>query len=134
LYGVKLAGVIMNTIAYFEIQSSNPEREVDFYRTVFGWKITKDDSIPIRYYRIETDGIQGALLERSADVAPGSGTNAFTCSIEVANFDEAAKKILSNGGVIAVPKMAIPGRCWEGYFLDPDQNVFGVFEVDEDAK
>jgi predicted enzyme related to lactoylglutathione lyase len=124
----------MNSIAYFEIQSSNLERETNFYRTVFGWKITKDDSMPIKYYRIETDGIQGALLERPADVVPMSGTNAFTCSIEVVNFDETEKIILSNGGIVAVPKMAIPGRCWEGYFLDPDQNVFGIFEVNENAK
>jgi predicted enzyme related to lactoylglutathione lyase len=89
----------MNTIAYFEIQSSNPEREASFYRTVFGWKISKDVSMPIEYYRIETDDIQGALLERPADVVPMSGTNAFTCSIEVANFDETAKIILANGGI-----------------------------------
>jgi predicted enzyme related to lactoylglutathione lyase len=124
----------MNTIAYFEIQSSNLEQAANFYRTVFGWKITKDDSMPVKYYRIETGGIQGALLERPADVVPMSGTNAFTCSIEVANFDETAKIISANGGIVAVPKMAIPGRCWEAYFLDPDQNVFGVFEVNENAK
>jgi predicted enzyme related to lactoylglutathione lyase len=124
----------MNTIAYFEIQSSKLERETNFYRTIFRWKIIKDDSMPINYYRIETDGIQGALLERPADVVPMSGTNAFTCSIEVENFDETAKKILDNGGIVAVPKMAIPGRCWQGYFLDPDQNVFGIFEVNEGAK
>jgi predicted enzyme related to lactoylglutathione lyase len=124
----------MNTIGYFEIQSSNLEREINFYRIVFGWKITKDETIPIRYYKIETGGIQGALLERPADVVPMSGTNAFICSIEVENFGETAKTILANGGTVAVPKMAIPGRCWEGYFLDTDQNVFGIFEVNENAK
>jgi predicted enzyme related to lactoylglutathione lyase len=124
----------MNVIAYFEIQSSCLEREVKFYQNVFGWKITKDDSMPIEYYRIETDGIQGALLERPADVAPMSGTNAFTCSIEVENFDETAKTILANGGIVALPKFAIPGKCWQGYFLDTDQNVFGIFEVNENAK
>jgi predicted enzyme related to lactoylglutathione lyase len=124
----------MNTIAYFEIQSSNPERETNFYRTVFGWKISKDVSMPIEYYRIETDDIQGALLERPADIVPMSGTNAFTCSIEVANFDETAKVILANGGAVAVPKMATAGRCWQSYFLDPDQNVFGIFEANENAK
>jgi predicted enzyme related to lactoylglutathione lyase len=124
----------MNVIAYFEIQSSCLEREVTFYQNVFGWNISKDDSMPIQYYRIETDGIQGALLERPADVVPMSGTNAFTCSIEVEDFDKTAKKILANGGIVAVPKMAIPGRCWQGYFLDTDQNVFGIFEVNENAK
>jgi predicted enzyme related to lactoylglutathione lyase len=124
----------MNTIAYFEIQSSNLERDVNFYRAVFGWNITKDDVMPIEYYRIAADGMQGALLERPVDVVPMSGTNAFTCSIEVVNFDETAKIILANGGVVAVPKMAVPGRCWQGYFLDPDQNVFGIFEANEAAQ
>jgi predicted enzyme related to lactoylglutathione lyase len=124
---------IMNTVTYFEIQSPCLEREANFYRNVFGWDILKDDSMPIPYYRIETGGIRGALLERPADVAPMSGTNAFTCSIEVEDFDETAKTILDNGGSVALPKFAIPGRCWQGYFLDPGQNVFGVFEVNERA-
>ncbi|MDR1250647.1 MAG: VOC family protein [Treponema sp.] len=119
----------MNSIVYFEIQSSCLEREANFYRNVFGWNITKDEAVSIPYYRIETDGIRGALMERPAAVVPMSGTNAFTCSIEVAHFDETAGIILANGGKIALPKFAIPGKCWEGYFLDPDQNVFGIFEV-----
>ncbi|GHV74117.1 glyoxalase [Spirochaetia bacterium] len=123
----------MNSIVYFEIQSSDTEREANFYRSVFGWSITKDPSMPISYYRIETDGIQGAILERPAPVTPMSGTNAFTCSIEVASFDKTAGLILSNGGQVALPKFAVPGRCWQGYFIDADQNVFGIFEVDETA-
>jgi predicted enzyme related to lactoylglutathione lyase len=123
----------MNTVVYFEIQSSNPEREVRFYQTVFKWKITKDPAMPIAYYRIETEGIQGALLERPAPVTPMSGTNAFTCSLEVEDFDKTAECILSNGGGVALPKFAVPGRCWQGYFLDPDQNVFGIFQADETA-
>jgi predicted enzyme related to lactoylglutathione lyase len=121
----------MNSIVYFEIQSSNVEREANFYRSVFGWSITQDVSMPILYYRIETEGIQGAILERPAPVTPMSGTNAFTCSLEVTNFDKTAELILSNGGQVAMPKFAIPGKCWQGYFIDPDQNVFGIFEVNE---
>ena len=124
----------MNTVAYFEIQSSCLERAVAFYKKVFGWKIEKDDSMPIAYYRIETGGISGALLERPAPVVPMSGTNAFTCSIEVATFDKTADTILANGGIVALPKFAVPGKCWQGYFLDPGQNVFGIFQVDENAK
>jgi predicted enzyme related to lactoylglutathione lyase len=75
------------------------------------------------------------LLKRPAKVpAPESGTNAFVCSIQVENFDSTSELILSNGGKIALPKFAIPGRCWQGYFLDLDNNTFGLFEVDENAK
>ncbi|ENW84083.1 hypothetical protein F908_00988 [Acinetobacter sp. NIPH 284] len=31
-------------------------------------------------------------------------------------------------------KFAIPNRCWQGYFLDLDKNVFGICEIDENAK
>jgi predicted enzyme related to lactoylglutathione lyase len=124
----------MNSPVYFEIQSSNLERDAQFYRKIFGWKIAKDAAMPIGYYRIETDGIAGALLERPVPVAPMSGTNAFTCSMEVADFDKTAEAILANGGIVALPKFAIPGKCWQGYFLDPDQNVFGIFQADENAR
>jgi predicted enzyme related to lactoylglutathione lyase len=62
------------------------------------------------------------------------GTNAFCNSVQVENFDKTSEHILANGGQIAMPKFAIPGRCWQGNFLDADNNTFDIFEVDGDAK
>ncbi|MCE1164654.1 MAG: VOC family protein [Bacteroidetes bacterium] len=125
----------MNTIAYFEIQSSNPEREVMFYEKLFGWKFEKVEGIPIEYYRITTKTINGGLLKRPAAVPPAEhGTNAYTCSVEVDNFDRVSELIIKNGGTIAMPKFAIPGTCWQGYFIDPDYNTFGIIEIDKNAK
>jgi hypothetical protein len=28
---------------------------------------------------------------------------------------------------ISLPKFAVPGKCWQGYFQDPERNTFGVF-------
>jgi len=124
----------MNTVGYFEIQSSNPPREMAFYKAIFGWIFVKEEFVLNEYYRIETNTIYGGLLKRPAALPPdGSGTNAFVCSVQVENFDRTADLIMQQGGQIAMPKFAISGRCWQGYFLDPDHNVFGVFEVDEQA-
>jgi len=125
----------MNTIGYFEIQSSDPKRDINFYQAVFGWKFIKEEYVPIEYYRIETNSINGGLLKRPANVPPPqSGTNAFVCSVQVDSFDKTSELILKNGGQVAMPKLAIPSRCWQGYFVDFDNNTFGVFEVDENAK
>jgi predicted enzyme related to lactoylglutathione lyase len=125
----------MNTISYFEIQSSEPEREIHFYNSVFGWTFIKETLTPIEYYRIETNSILGGLLKRPAPVPPqGSGTNAFVCSVRVDHFDKTQDNILLHGGQVALPKFAVPGRCWQGYFLDKDNNTFGIFEVDENAR
>ncbi|UIR56821.1 VOC family protein [Sphingobacterium sp. SRCM116780] len=123
-----------NTVVYFEIQASEPSKLVVFYQDIFGWKFTKDENLPIVYYRIETEGMMGGLLQRPAETPPTHcGTNAFTCSMEVDNFDQTAEKIIKNGGQVALPKFAIPGRCYQGYFIDTDHNVFGIFEVDDRA-
>jgi predicted enzyme related to lactoylglutathione lyase len=125
----------MNTVGYFEIQSSEPDRDIKFYKEVFGWEFIREEFVPIEYYRIETNGLKGGLLKRPAKAPPTeTGTNAYTCSIEVRNFDKTSESIQKNGGQVALPKFAIPGRCWQGYFIDPDHNVFGIFEVDTNAK
>jgi predicted enzyme related to lactoylglutathione lyase len=124
----------MNTIGYFEIQSSDPAREISFYQAVFGWHFIRETMVPIEYYRIETNSMNGGLLKRPANIPPQEhGTNAFVCSIQVASFDETDILILEHGGQVALAKFAIPGRCWQGYFTDHDNNTFGIFEVDENA-
>ncbi|AIM36313.1 VOC family protein [Sphingobacterium sp. SG20118] len=123
-----------NTVVYFEIQATEPEKLIEFYAQVFDWKFSKEENLPIVYYRIETAGMMGGLLQRPAAIPPTHcGTNAFTCSMEVENFDKIAALILKKGGQVALPKFAIPGRCYQGYFIDTDNNVFGIFEVDSQA-
>jgi len=102
----------MNTIGYFEIQSSDTKRDIRFYETVFGWKFIREEFVPIEYYKIETNSINGGLLKRPVKVPPTAiGTNAFVCSIQVDNFDNISDLILKNGGQVALPKFAIPNRC-----------------------
>lgn len=125
----------MNTIAYFEIQASDVGKAISFYKDAFGWEFVKDEELPIEYYRIEGGGINGGILKRPVATPPlGGGTNAFTCSMQVESFDRVAEIIMKNGGQVAMEKFALPGKCWQGYFLDVDNNVFGIFEVDENAK
>lgn len=120
----------MNTIGYFEIQANDTEKAVEFYTNVFGWNFTEEKGLPIKYWRIETSEISGGLLERPAKTPPTEcGTNAFTCSIEVADFDAVSSLILDNSGQIAMAKFEIPGKCWQGYFIDSDTNTFGIFQT-----
>lgn len=119
---------------YFEIQAGDCARAMRFYGDVFGWRFVKLDGLPIPYWRIETEGIHGGLLERSAATPPSEcGTNAYVCSMEVDDFDAAAARIEGAGGMVALPKFAVAGVCWQGYFVDPEGNTFGIFEADEKA-
>jgi uncharacterized protein len=125
----------MNEVAYFEIQAQDTVRSVNFYKNVFGWKFAKDEKLPIEYWRITAGSQTGGLPKRPAQApAERSGTNAFVCSVVVENHNGIADKILMAGGRVALEKFAIPGKCWQGYFIDPEGNAFGIFQVDLNAK
>src|SRR5262245_5321445 len=119
---------------YFEIQADDPTRALGFYKKVFGWRFEAVAGLPVEYWRIETSGARGGLLKRPAKTPPSEcGTNAFVCSFEVADFDAVAKTIEGASGIVALPKFAIPHVCWQGYFVDPEGNTFGMFQPDENA-
>lgn len=119
---------------FFEIQADDVNRAVGFYKSVFDWKFNKQPNLPIEYWDIDTGGSRGGLLQRPAKTPPPEhGTNAFVCSVEVENFDAIADKIMKGGGQVALDKFPVPGRCWQGYFIDTEGNTFGIFEVNEKA-
>jgi hypothetical protein len=125
----------MNAPSYFEIQADDTGRAVGFYRAIFGWTFTKAEGLPVEYWRIETEGPRGGLLKRPAKTPPlEHGTNAFVCSMEVVDFDATAAKIVGAGGLIALPKFAVPEVCWQGYFIDTEGNTFGIFQPDPAAR
>ena len=129
-----------NRVVHFEIQVDNPERAIKFYTDVFGW--TFEQWGEQKYWMLMTaekdskdPGINGGLLPRPCPApAPEQGTNAFVCTVQVDNFDAIAEKIMKAGGKVAMPKFALPGMAWQGYFLDTEGNTFGVHQADKNAK
>ena len=132
----------MNRVVHFEIQADDMDRAQAFYTDVFGWKFEKWEGGNMDYRMIMTAekdstelGINGGLLQRPAKApAPQQGTNAFVCTMEVADFDAIAEKIQAAGGEVALPKMAITGVAWQGYFIDTEGNTFGIHQPDENAR
>ncbi len=129
----------MNGIVHFEIQADDIERAIKFYNEVFGWEFPK---MMENYLGIITGPedskeprINGGLLKRPCPAPElGQGTNAYTCTIQVENFDETEKKIINAGGKVAMPKFALHRIAWQGYFIDTEGNVFGVHQEDKNAK
>lgn len=121
---------------YFEVQVGDAQRAATFYREVFGWEIVKaEEDLPVEYWRIHAPGLVGGMLQRPAPApAPGQGTNAFVCSFEVDDFDRVEERVRALGGLVAFPKFAVPGACWQGYFIDTEGNTFGAFQRDETAR
>jgi hypothetical protein len=130
----------MSRPVHFEIQVDDVERAKAFYAAAFGWEFqdwTAFSGSP--YWGIVTGpegspGINGGLLQRPAPApAEGSGTNGYVVTMQVDDYDAVERRILDAGGRVASPKSAMPGMAWQGYYLDPEGNTFGLHQADPSA-
>ena len=131
----------MSRVVHFEIQADDLERAKAFYAAVFGWTFEDYGRFTgSPYWGITTGpddqpGINGGLLQRPAPApAPEQGTNAYVGTIGVGDFDATERRILDAGGRVALPKMALTGMAWQGYYLDTEGNTFGIHQPDPDAR
>jgi len=120
-----------NRVVHFEIPSDNPEKAISFFQTVFGWSFQKFGTE--EYWLVNTGdenarGINGALMKKKDPRQPMVNT------ILVESIDDYVQKIESAGGKIVVTKMAVPDVGYIAYFMDPDNNIHGIWEEDESAK
>lgn len=130
----------MSRVVHFEIQANDVERAKSFYTAVFDWSfVDYSQYVGSTYWGIVTGpddqpGINGGLLPRPAPApAAGQGTNGFVCTVGVDDYDAAERRILDAGGQVALPKMALPGMAWQGYYLDTEGNTFGIHQPDPKA-
>lgn len=132
----------MSRVVHFELQADDLERAKAFYGAVFGWEFQDWSSAAggSPYWGIVTGpddqpGINGGLLQRPApSPGPGQGTNAYVCTMGVEDYDATEKRILDAGGQVALPKMALTGMAWQGYYLDTEGNTFGIHQPDPEAR
>lgn len=127
----------MARVCHFEIHAEQPERAIDFYQRLLGWKFDKWAG-PMPYWLIITGpdsepGINGGLVQRRG-VIDGTAVIAYVCTVNVTSVDETVEQATKLGGVVALPKMPIPGVGWLAYLKDTEGNIFGVMQADAAAQ
>ena len=127
----------MPRVVHFEIHAADPDRAVDFYKTLFGWAFQKWEG-PMDYWLVTTGpndqpGINGGLVRRQGEI-DGQAVIAYVCTVDVENLDASVQTALDNGGQVALPKMPIPGMGWLAYCKDTEGNIFGMMQGDPNAK
>ncbi len=124
--------MVDHTITHFEIPAKDVEKLRKFYAGLFGWKIEKMPG-PMEYWAIETvptdakgmpirPGVNGGMMKKqNPDHKPVN-------YIAVESVDDYSKKIEKLGGRIVAPKQEVPGIGWWALALDPEGNMFAIFQ------
>ena len=125
-------GKTMSRVIHFEIPATDPERALQFYQRVFGWKFDKWGG-PMEYWLVTTGtdgtpGINGGMLKKPGPVSVTTNT------ISVDSVDSAVAAVIKAGGKQVMPKSPIPGVGYFAYCEDTEGNMFGVMQADKNAK
>jgi predicted enzyme related to lactoylglutathione lyase len=126
----------MFTVVHFEIPADDVERAQKFYGELFGWKIEKfPGTTPMDYWEIATGAEKGAMgLLGGGMMKRQAPQQQITIYIDVPSVDAYVDKVTKLGGRVCFPKTAVPGMGYFAVCLDQENNGFGIWEVNPNAK
>jgi len=127
-----------NLVVHFEIHASEPQRLIDFYSALLGWRFQRWGEV--EYWMIDTGegsignvagtgghGINGGMNKRPGPgPEPGAPVSGCNIVIGVDDVDGLMARGVELGGLEALPAQDMQGIGRVGYLLDPDNNVFGM--------
>jgi len=131
-----IANPFSYNVSHFDVHADDLPRARRFYETVFEWKFNPwgpPDFFLIATGKEDDPGIHGALTKRRSHVE-GKPMFGYECTISVANVDETAAAIETNGGQVILPKTCINSVGWIIQFLDTEGNVVCAMQYDEKAE
>ena len=78
--------------------------------------------------KCEQGGLGGGMMQRQVP------QQQITIYIDVPSVDDYVDKVVKLGGKVCFPKMAVPGMGYFAVCLDPENNGFGLWEVNPQAQ
>ena len=119
------------SIIWFEIPADDLARAKKFYKNLFGWKVNPFRGVT-DFLHIDTGGAgaspDGALMPRKHPA------HAVTNYVSVPSVTKFAAKIEKLGGKICMPKTAVAQMGYFAVCQDTENNMFGIWEKDRNAK
>lgn len=124
----------MATIVHFDISAENVDRAKKFYQEMFDWNFISMPG-PMNYTLVETKDLKG---EKSVGGGMAKRENpektGITNFMGVISLDESMKKVIELGGKITQQKQVVPGWGYMAVCMDTENNAFGLFQEDVNAK
>ena len=120
-----------SNVVWFNIPADDIKRTQKFYSSLFGWEISPFNSMN-DILHIDTGGPDaspdGGITKRQ------SKDQAIVNYIGVDSVDKYLKKVQELGGKVCMPKTAVPQMGYLAVCQDSENNGFGLWEQDSNAK
>lgn len=122
----------MPTFIHVDIPTDDVERAKKFYKDLFEWEFEKPFP-DMNYYLYETKGLDGEEGIRGGMGLRGEDEQRITSYIGVTSIEKYITKIQDAGGKV-LNQMPVPGWGYLAICLDTENNIFGIWEDNKNAK
>jgi predicted enzyme related to lactoylglutathione lyase len=118
-------------IVHFEIPADDIDRAKRFYGELFGWEFSATPGFE-DYWTFATGDPErnegGGLMSRMSPDQVG-----LVSYFGVESVADSAAQVEKLGGKVIMARSPVPGMGWFAQCLDPEGNVFALWEPDESA-
>jgi uncharacterized protein len=111
-----------HNIVHIEIPAVNTTKAGKFYQDLFGWTITREESMDYTMWE-PAEGPGGGFNPLGDDVKPGD----ILVYVDSDDIETDLKRVEALGGKVIAPKREIPGVGWFGIFKDPTGNTLALY-------
>jgi predicted enzyme related to lactoylglutathione lyase len=117
---------VKNNVVWFEIPSSNFQRAVTFYETIFALELQKGDFMgtPTAVFAYEKPAVSGSIVHEDA-VRPGLGGSVVYLNAD-GIFDQVIERVPKAGGKVLSVTDLPPGMGRSARIIDSEGNQVGL--------
>lgn len=110
-------------IVHVEIPAEYTGAAGEFYRELFGWKITPMPEMNYLMWEAGSGDAYGGFPQ----VSPENPAGQVLVYIASDDIEEDLQRVVELGGRVLHEKAEIPGTGWYGVFQDPAGNVLALY-------
>jgi uncharacterized protein len=117
------------SICWRELATKDLDAATEFYSKLFGWNIEQSKISPTAYKEIQIkERASGGMMEIDEKWGPNPPPSSWTTYIAVDDADEAARRVVSNGGSLRMPPFEAPGVGRMVWAIDPSGASFAMIQ------
>jgi predicted enzyme related to lactoylglutathione lyase len=116
------------TLSWSELDTRDPQKAIDFYTKLLGWRIEPLPVEQMTYWRVYVDGEEQAGIMPMPEMLPAEVPSYWLPYFVVVDAKVSTARAGELGGTVLVGPVEVPGMLWFSVLADPKGAAFALMQ------